>query len=119
MKSKIEKGGPVTVTSKEMIRYFMSIPEAAELVLQAGTIGNDRDIMILEMGEQVNIYEMAKRLIKLSGFVPHRDIKIEFTGIRPGEKEYEELLTTDELVDRTPFDRICVAKEGEDNRRKS
>ena len=107
----IEAGGPVTVTSKEMIRYFMSIPEASELVLQAGTIGSDRDIMILEMGEQVNIYEMAKRLIKLSGFVPHRDIKIEFTGIRPGEKEYEELLTTDELVDRTSFDRICVARK--------
>ena len=107
----IEAGGPVTVTSKKMIRYFMSIPEAAELVLQAGTIGNDRDIMILDMGEQVNIYEMAKRLIKLSGFMPHRDIKIEFTGIRPGEKEYEELLTTDELVNRTPFDRICVARK--------
>lgn len=107
----IEVGGPVTVTSKEMVRYFMSIPEAAELVLQAGTIGEDRDIMILEMGEQVNIYEMAKRLIKLSGFMPHRDIKIEFTGIRPGEKEYEELLTTDELVERTPFDRICVARK--------
>ena len=111
----IEAGGPVTVTSKEMIRYFMSIPEASELVLQAGTIGNDRDIMILEMGEQVNIYEMAKRLIKLSGFMPHRDIKIEFTGIRPGEKEYEELLTTDELVDRTPFDRICVARKDKTN----
>ncbi len=107
----IEAGGPVTVTSKEMIRYFMSIPEAVELVLQAGTIGKDRDIMILEMGEQVNIYEMAKRLIKLSGFMPHRDIKIEFTGMRPGEKEYEELLTADELVDRTPFDRICVARK--------
>lgn len=111
----IEAGGPVTVTSKEMIRYFMSIPEAAELVLQAGTIGKDRDIMILEMGEQVNIYEMAKRLIKLSGFMPHRDIKIKFTGIRPGEKEYEELLTTDELVDRTPFDRICVARKDKTN----
>ena len=109
----IENGGPVTVTSKKMIRYFMSIPEASELVLQAGTIGNDRDIMILEMGEQVNIYEMAKRLIKLSGFVPHRDIQIEFTGIRPGEKEYEELMTKDEQVDRTPFDRICVARKEE------
>ena len=111
----IEDGGPVTVTSKDMIRYFMSIPEAAELVLQAGTIGNDRDIMILEMGEQVNIYEMAKNLIKLSGFMPHRDIKIEFTGVRPGEKEYEELLTKEEQVDRTAFDRICVAREGNTN----
>lgn len=111
-KKQIKAGGPVTVTSKDMIRYFMSIPEAAELVLQAGTIGNDRDIMILEMGEQVNIYEMAKHLIKLSGFMPHRDIKIEFTGMRPGEKEYEELLTREEQVDRTPFDRICVARKG-------
>ena len=110
-KDQIEKGGPVTITSKNMIRYFMSIPEAAELVLQAGTIGNDRDIMILEMGEQVNIYEMAKRLIELSGYMPHRDIKIEFTGVRPGEKEYEELLTKEEHVDRTPFDRICVARK--------
>ena len=107
----IAAGGPVTVTSKDMIRYFMSIPEAVELVLQASTIGNDRDIMILEMGEQVNIYEMAKRLIELSGFMPHRDIAIEFTGIRPGEKEYEELLTREEEVDRTPFDRICVARK--------
>ncbi len=107
----IEAGGPVTVTSKNMIRYFMSIPEAVELVLQAGTIGKDRDIMILEMGEQVNIYEMAKRLIKLSGFMPHRDIKIEFTGIRPGEKEYEELLSKEEQVDRTSSDRICVARK--------
>jgi FlaA1/EpsC-like NDP-sugar epimerase len=111
-KKQIEAGGPVTVTSKDMIRYFMSIPEAAELVLQAGTIGKDRDIMILEMGEQVNIYEMAKHLIKLSGFMPHRDIKIEFTGMRPGEKEYEELLTKEEQIDLTPFDRICVARKG-------
>jgi FlaA1/EpsC-like NDP-sugar epimerase len=111
-KKQIEAGGPVTVTSKDMIRYFMSIPEAAELVLQAGTIGNDRDIMILEMGEQVNIYKMAKHLIKLSGYMPHRDIKIEFTGMRPGEKEYEELLTKEEQVDRTPLDRICVARKG-------
>jgi len=107
----IEAGGPVTVTSKDMIRYFMSIPEAAELVLQAGTIGNDRDIMILEMGEQVNIYEMAKHLIKLSGFMPHHDIKIEFTGVRPGEKEYEELLTKEEHVDQTSFERIYVARK--------
>ena len=107
----IAAGGPVTVTSPNMIRYFMSIPEAVDLVLQAGTIGNDRDIMILEMGEQVNIYEMAKRLIELSGFKPHRDIPIEFTGIREGEKEYEELLTKEEQVDRTPFDRICVARK--------
>ena len=110
-KQQISRGGPVTITSKNMIRYFMSIPEAVELVLQAGAVGNDRDIMILEMGEQVNIYEMAKRLITLSGFRPHCDIKIEFTGIRPGEKEYEELLTREEEVDRTPYNRIFVIKK--------
>ncbi|MFA6715143.1 MAG: nucleoside-diphosphate sugar epimerase/dehydratase [Victivallaceae bacterium] len=105
----IEAGGPVTVTSRNMIRYFMSIPEAAKLVLMAGTIAKSNDIMILEMGQQINIYEMAKHLITLSGFMPHRDIEIKFTGIRPGEKEYEELLTKEEEVDRTSFDRICVA----------
>jgi FlaA1/EpsC-like NDP-sugar epimerase len=109
----IEAGGPVTVTSKNMIRYFMSIPEAARLVIMAGTIAESGDIMILEMGEQINIYEMAKHLITLSGFMPHRDIKIKFTGIRPGEKEYEELLTKEEEVDRTSFDRICVARKQE------
>ena len=107
----IKNGGPVTVTSKNMIRYFMSIPEAVSLVLQAATVGRDRDIMILEMGQQVNIYEMAKRLIELSGFMPHRDIKIEFTGIRPGEKEYEELLAKEEMVDKTSFERIFVARK--------
>ena len=110
-KQQIKDGGPVTVTSKNMVRYFMSIPEAVELVLQAGTIGKDRDIMILEMGKQINIYEMAKRLIELSGFMPHRDIQIVFTGIRPGEKEYEELLTNEEEVDNTPLNRIFVARK--------
>ena len=110
-KQQIKEGGPVTVTSKNMIRYFMLIPEAVELVLQAGTIGKDRDIMILEMGEQINIYEMAKRLIELSGFMPHRDIKIEFTGIRPGEKEYEELLANEEEVENTNLKRIFVARK--------
>ncbi|MDD5596377.1 MAG: nucleoside-diphosphate sugar epimerase/dehydratase [Victivallaceae bacterium] len=107
----IEAGGPVTVTSKNMIRYFMSIPEAAKLVLMAGTIASPGDIMILEMGQQINIYEMAKHLITLSGFMPHRDIEIKFTGIRPGEKEYEELLTKEEEVDHTSFERICVARK--------
>ncbi|MDD5729191.1 MAG: nucleoside-diphosphate sugar epimerase/dehydratase, partial [Victivallales bacterium] len=110
-KQQIADGGPVTITSREMNRYFMSIPEAVDLMLQAGTIGNDRDIMILEMGKLVNIYEMAIRLIELSGFKPHRDIQIKEIGARPGEKEYEELLTKEELVDSTPFDRICVARK--------
>jgi FlaA1/EpsC-like NDP-sugar epimerase len=110
-KQQIKAGGPVTVTSEKMIRYFMSIPEAVDLVLQAGTIGNDRDIMVLEMGEQVRIYDMAKKLIELSGFIPGRDIEIKIIGMRPGEKEYEELLTDEEKVDRTPFDRIFVLRK--------
>jgi FlaA1/EpsC-like NDP-sugar epimerase len=89
----------------------MSIPEAVDLVLQAGTIGNDRDIMVLEMGEQVRIYDMAKKLIELSGFEPDKDIEIKITGTRPGEKEYEELLTEEETVDRTPCDRIFVFRK--------
>jgi FlaA1/EpsC-like NDP-sugar epimerase len=112
-KQQIKDGGPVTVTSENMIRYFMSIPEAVDLVLQAGTIGNDRDIMVLEMGEQVRIYDMAKKLIELSGFIPGKDIEIKIIGMRPGEKEYEELLTDEEKVDRTPFDRIFVLRKDE------
>ncbi|OGV38832.1 MAG: hypothetical protein A2X48_18490 [Lentisphaerae bacterium GWF2_49_21] len=112
-KQQIKEGGPVTVTSKNVVRYFMSIPEAVDLVLQAGTIGNDRDIMVLEMGEPVKIYDMARKLIELSGLVPDKDIEIKITGLRPGEKEYEELLTDEEKVQRTPFDRIYVARKQE------
>lgn len=114
-KQQIMEGGPVTVTSRNMIRYFMSIPEAVDLVLQAGTIGNDRDIMVLEMGEQVKIYDMARKLIELSGFEPDKDIEIKVTGMRPGEKEYEELLTDEEAVDRTPYDRIFVFRQGKES----
>ncbi len=110
-KQQIKEGGPVTVTSKNVVRYFMSIPEAVDLVLQAGTIGHDRDIMVLEMGEQVRIYDMARKLIELSGLIPDKDIEIKITGLRPGEKEYEELLTDEEKVQRTPFDRIYVARK--------
>lgn len=112
-KQQIEEGGPVTVTSKNVVRYFMSIPEAVDLVLQASVIGHDRDIMVLEMGEQIKIYDMAKKLIELSGLVPEKDIEIKIIGMRPGEKEYEELLTDEEKVQRTPFDRIYVARKQE------
>jgi len=84
-KQQIEEGGPVTVTSKDVVRYFMSIPEAVDLLLQAGAIGHDRDIMVLEMGEQVRIYDMARKLIELSGLRPDEDIEIRITGLRPGE----------------------------------
>lgn len=112
----IEEGGPVTVTSPTITRYFMSIPEAVDLVLQASVVGEDRDVMILEMGEQIKIADMAKRLIELSGLRVGEDIDIVFTGIRPGEKEYEELTTNDENVVRTPFEKIWVMRRKEDEK---
>lgn len=107
----IEQGGPVTVTSKKVTRFFMTIPEAVELVLAAGALPEDRRIFVLEMGEAVNIDEMARRMIELSGYVPNVDIQVVYTGLKPGEKEYEELLTDDEDVVRTDLDRIWVVKK--------
>lgn len=112
-REQLKDGGPLTVTSKNVIRYFMSIPEAVDLLLQAAAIGADRDIMVLEMGEQIRIYEMARKLIELSGLIPDEDIKIEIVGLRPGEKEYEEILTDEEMVDKTSHERIYVAKKRE------
>lgn len=112
-RQQIERGGPVTVTSKEVTRYFMTIPEAVELVLAAGAIPEDRRIFVLEMGEAVKIDEMARRMIELSGLVPDVDISLVYTGLKPGEKEYEELLTDDEDVVRTDLDRIWVVKKNE------
>jgi len=110
-KQQIREGGPVTVTSENVVRYFMSIPEAVVEDHDVAVIGRDRDIMVLEMGQQVRIYDMARRLIELSGLTPDKDIEIRITGLRPGEKEYEELLTDEEKVERTPFDRIYVARK--------
>lgn len=98
-KNQIKNGGPVTLTHKEIIRYFMLIPEAAQLVLQAGSYAKGGEIFILDMGEPVKIYDLAKKLIKLSGFEPEKDIKIKVTGLRPGEKLYEELLMDGELTE--------------------
>ncbi len=112
----IRKGGPVTVTDPEVVRYFMTIPEAAQLVIQAGALGKDGDVFVLDMGEPVKILELAKRLINLSGmeFIdknnPDGDIEIKFTGLRPGEKLYEELLIGDD-VSTTEHPRILKAKE--------
>ena len=112
----IKEGGPVTVTHREVIRYFMSIPEAAELVIQAGAMGKGGDVFVLDMGEPVKIYELAKRLINLSGMEvkddnnPDGDIEIIFTGLRPGEKLYEELLIGDN-VSTTPHKQIFRAEE--------
>ena len=109
-KKQIAAGGPVTVTHPDMVRYFMTIPEASQLVLQASAQGSNGDIYILDMGEPVKIVDLARDLIKLSGFEPDTDIQIVFTGIRPGEKMYEELMTNEERGGETPHEKIFVAK---------
>jgi FlaA1/EpsC-like NDP-sugar epimerase len=107
-KEQIRNGGPVTVTDPKVIRYFMTIPEASQLVLQAGSIGRGGDIFVLDMGEPVPILELAEELIRLSGLVPYDDIDITFTGLRPGEKLYEELLIEGEGIRPTVHEKIKV-----------
>lgn len=109
-RSQIEKGGPVTVTHSEVTRYFMTIPEAAQLIIQAGGMGEGSEIFILEMGTPIKIAEMARDLIRLSGKEPDRDIEIVYTGLREGEKLYEELITADEGVIATDHKKIMVLK---------
>lgn len=109
-KEQIKRGGPVSITHPEMVRYFMTIPEASQLVLQAGALKMNGSVFVLDMGDPVNIEKMARDLIVLSGFEPDKDIKIEYTGIRPGEKLYEELLTAEEGTDMTHHEKIYVAR---------
>lgn len=109
-KKQIEQGGPVTVTHPEMTRYFMTIPEAVQLVIQAGAMAEGGEIFVLDMGEPVNIYELARNLIKLLGYKPDEDIKIVFTGLRPGEKMHEELFMKEEILTATKHDKIFIAK---------
>ena len=107
-KKQIAQGGPVTVTHKEVTRFFMTIPEACQLILQAGAMGNGNEIYILDMGIPIKIDDMARDLIRLSGFEPDVDIKIDYIGLRPGEKLYEELITEGEGVLPTPHKKILV-----------
>lgn len=109
-KKQIKNGGPVTVTHKNITRYFMLIPEAAQLVLQAGGFAKGGEIFVLDMGKPVKIYDLAIDLIKLSGLEPHRDIKIKITGLRPGEKLYEELLMSEEGLLNTNHKKIYIGR---------
>jgi FlaA1/EpsC-like NDP-sugar epimerase len=109
-KMQIETGGPVTVTHPEITRYFMTIPEACKLVVEAATIGHNSEIVVFDMGKSVRIADLASRMIELSGYVPGKDIQIVYTGLRPGEKLYEEVLNSEEDTLPTSFDKIRVAK---------
>ena len=117
-KKQIAAGGPVKVTHPEIIRYFMTIPEAVSLVLQAGTYAKGGEIFVLDMGSPIKIDTLARNLIKLSGFKPDIDIQIEYTGLRPGEKLYEELLMAEEGLQDTANELIHIANpiEMDDNR---
>ena len=109
-KKQIEKGGPVTITHKDITRFFMTIPEASQLVLEAGFMGSGGEIFLFDMGKPVKIFDLAEKMISLAGFEPHKDIKIIVTGLRPGEKLYEELLASKENCKPTPNEKIMIAK---------
>ena len=109
-KKQIETGGPVTVTHPDVTRFFMTIPEACQLILQAGSMGSGGEIFLLDMGTSIKIDDMARDLIRLSGFEPGVDIKLEYIGLRPGEKLYEELIIEGEGIVPTTHEKIMVLK---------
>ena len=110
-KKQIQNGGPVTLTDKRIIRYFMTIPEASQLVLHSAAIAKNGELMVLDMGQPVKIYDLAVEIIKMSGFEPDKDIEIVETGLRPGEKLYEELLVKDETLIKTDNEKIFIEKD--------
>lgn len=110
-RKQISEGGPVTITHPDIVRYFMTIPEACELVLQAGTMGNGGEVFVFDMGEPVKIIDLARRMIRLSGYEPDVDVKIQFTGLRPGEKLYEELLSDAARTLPTHHEKILISRD--------
>ncbi|EPR69948.1 polysaccharide biosynthesis protein [Cyclobacterium qasimii] len=109
-RSQIKNGGPITVTHPEITRYFMTIPEAVQLVLEAGTMGKGGEIFVFDMGKPIKIVDLAKKMIQLAGLEEGKDIDIVFSGLRPGEKLYEELLSSAELTQPTHHHKISIAK---------
>jgi FlaA1/EpsC-like NDP-sugar epimerase len=109
-KKQIAAGGPVTVTHPEIRRYFMTIPEAVQLVLQAAVLGNTGEVLMLNMGQPIKIVDLAKELIRLSGYEVRKDIEIVYTGLRPGEKLFEELLVTGEEYEPTEHEKLLIVK---------
>ena len=110
-KKQIANGGPITITDKRIIRYFMTIPEAAQLVMTSGAMAADGELYVLDMGKPVKILDLAESMIRLSGLVPYKDIDIVETGLRPGEKLYEELLIKSEELDKTENNLIFVERD--------
>ena len=113
LQRQIKKGGPITITHPDMTRYFMSIPESAQLILQTGAIGRGGEVFVLDMGKPIKIKDMAYDLIRLSGFEPETEIPVIYTGLRPGEKMYEELVTRDEKVNKTVHPKILIMQNSD------
>ena len=109
-REQIERGGPVTITHPHIVRYFMTIPEACQLVLEAGSMANGGEIFVFDMGAPVKISDLAKKMIRLYGYIPNIDISLKYTGLRPGEKLYEELLVDGENSVKTYHEKIMIAK---------